>query len=572
MTGSHQDSIPAADGPSNAFDPRSILSSLGEAVYSWDIESDRITWSQDAAQVLGVTDIAQVSTCASYSVLTDPASPQSLQLAVFECQRQDRGTGVPYSVRYLINPVPGTRVWVEDKGRWFANDLGRPRLAHGIIRRVQAETEAEARLISGRQHDPATGALTRADFANALGEALERVTAGKRQLAVLIFGIEELAHLNRTYGYAVGDEVIAAIARRLKGHVRKFDLLGRYSGNKIAALLAPTLGEHLEQTALRLSQIVRDTPISTSAGAISASVRVGGVLAPADANEVSEILHAAEEALADVKSDANATFSLYTRDPKTIARRHDNAARTDVVLTALNDRRIQLAYQPIAHARDRSVAMYEALVRMRDAEGELVGAGDIVPISEKLGFSHMVDHRVMELAIQTLKDRPDVRLTFNSGVATVLHPEWLTSFRSLVGAAPDVAGRLVVEITETALIENIQTATRVVEDIKSLGCKVAIDDFGAGHTSFRNMRALPIDLLKIDGAFIKNLRNSPDDRFFVRTLLQLAGHLKVETVAEWVQDEESATLLAEWGVSYLQGELIGNALNELPGQANRAVA
>jgi diguanylate cyclase (GGDEF)-like protein len=568
MTADPQSIAPAEAEQAAPIDPRSILSSLGEAVYSWDIESDRMTWSQNAAEVLGIADLGQISTCAAYSVLTDPVSPHSLQLAIFECQRQDRGTGVPYSVRYLINPTPGTRIWVEDKGRWFANDMGRPRLAHGILRVVQAE----ARLISGRQHDPATGALTRADFSNALGEALERVIAGKRQLAVLIFGVEGLANLNRTYGYSVGDEVVAAVARRLKAHTRKFDLLGRYSGNKIAALLAPTLGEHLEQTALRLAQMVRDTPVATSVGALSASVRVGAVLAPAEAQEVGEILHAAEEALSNAKSDPNTIYAAYSKDTTTIAQRQDNAARTDVVLTALNDRRIQLAYQPIVHARDRTIAKYEALVRMRNQEGQLVGAGDIVPISEKLGFAHMVDHRVMELAVNTLKERPDICLTFNAGVGTVLHPEWLTSFSTLIGAAPETANRLVVEITETALIEDINTATRVVEEIKRMGCKVAIDDFGAGHTSFRNMRALPIDILKIDGAFIKNLRTSPDDRFFVRTLLQLASHLRVETVAEWVQDEESAAMLCEWGVAFLQGDFISPPLNELPGRDSRAVA
>ena len=114
----------------------------------------------------------------------------------------------------------------------------------------------------------------------------------------------------------------------------------------------------------------------------------------------------------------------------------------------------------------------------------------------------------------------------------------------------------------------------MIDQIKSLGARVAIEDFGAGHTSFRNMRMLPVDILKIDGAFIKNLTQSSDDRFFVRTLLQLANHLGIETVAEWVQDEESAKLLAEWGVAYLQGDYVSDPLNALPpmAPASRAVA
>lgn len=548
----------------SAFDPRSILSSVGEAIYSWDIETDRITWSQNASQVLGVADIAQISSCSGYSVLTDTSSPSSLQMTIFDCQRQDKGTGVAYTVRYLINPQPGRKVWVEDKGRWFADENGRPRLAHGIVRVVAAESEAETQLAIGRQVDPATGAQTRPDFANTLGEAVQRMRNDKRQLVVLIFAIEGLANLNRTYGYNVGDEVIAAVARRIKSHTRKFDVLGRHSGNKLLALLAPSLPDEIEHTAMRLASVVRDTPVSTSAGAISASVRIGGVVAPRDAQDVAEILHAAEEALADAKAEQNCAFAAYTKDSRRISRRQSNAEQTDTVLSAINERRIQLAYQPLFDVRSNSVAMYESLVRMLSPTGELVSAGSIVPVAEKLNFVHMVDHRVLELAVTTLKQRPDLKLTVNAGVTSVLHPEWLHSFRSLVGAAGDAARRLVVEITETALIEDLTKAVEVIEAIKSFGCKVAIDDFGAGHKSFRNMRMLPIDILKIDGAFIKNLMESTDDRFFVRTLLQLANHLNIETVAEWVQDAESAKLLAEWGVAYLQGDYIGAPLNELP--------
>lgn len=560
---------PSANVP---FDARSILSSVGEAVYSWDIESDRITWSQNASTVLGIADISQISSCSAYSVLTDAASPSSLQMTIFDCQRQDKGTGVAYSTRYLINPTPGSKVWLEDKGRWFADDKGRPRLAHGIVRVVQAASEDEARLATARQVDPSTGALTRPDFSNCLGEAVQRVRNDKRQLVLLIFAIENLATLNRTYGYNVGDEVISAVARRIRSHTRKYDLLGRYSGNKLAALLAPSLADEMERTAMRLAGVVRDTPVNTSAGAISASVRVGGVVAPRDVQEVAEILHAAEEALANAKDENNAIFAAYTKDDGAIKRRQTNAAQTDEVLSALNERRVQLAYQPLLDARTRKVAMYESLVRMKTPAGELVGAGGIVPVAEKLGFIHMIDHRVMELAIGTLKSRPDVRLTFNAGVNSVLHPEWLVSFKSLVGSNTEVASRLVVEITETALIEDLTVATKIIEEIKSFGVKVAIDDFGAGHTSFRNMRVLPIDILKIDGAFIKNLMQSTDDRFFVRTRLQLANHLGIETVAEWVQDEESAKLLAEWGVAYLQGDYVGQPISELPEPEARAVA
>jgi len=556
-----------------AFDPHSILSSVGDAVYSWDIESDRMTWSQNASDILGVADIAQISSGSGFAVATDAASPTSLRRTIFECQREDKGTGVSYAARYLFNPAPGRRVWVEDKGRWFADAAGKPWLAHGVVRVVASASEVESQIASTYQVDPATGALTRADFSNVLGETLERLRKDKRSLVVLNFSIEGMAGHNKAYGYNVGDELIAGIAKRLRASIRKVDALGRFAGNKLIAMLAPSLPEEVEHTAMRLANLVRETPVTTSAGAISATVRVGAVVAPRDAHDVSDILMAAEDALAEAKEQPNGVFALYSKDPNRVRSRQENASQTDEVLTALNDRRIQLAFQPITHARTGEVAMYESLVRMRTPEGDIIGAGAVVPVAEKLGFVHMIDHRVMELALETLRERPDVRLTFNAGSDSVLHPEWLNSFKAMLGPAQDVAPRLVVEITETSLIEDLDAATRTIQAIKALGAKVAIDDFGAGHTSFRNMRTLPVDILKIDGAFIKNLTQSSDDRFFVRTLLQLAHHLKIEVVAEWVQDAEAAKLLAEWGVAYLQGDFVGKPMNQLPDvPVGRAVA
>jgi EAL domain-containing protein (putative c-di-GMP-specific phosphodiesterase class I) len=138
-------------------------------------------------------------------------------------------------------------------------------------------------------------------------------------------------------------------------------------------------------------------------------------------------------------------------------------------------------------------------------------------------------------------------------------PDWLSALRAACAGPASIAPRLTVEITETAAVEDVAATVRFVAEMKSLGLKVAIDDFGSGHTSFRTMRDLHVDVLKIDGAFVQNLTRSADDRFFVRTLVDLARHLGVQTVAEWVQDEASATLLAEWGVDYLQGEYCGIA-------------
>jgi EAL domain-containing protein (putative c-di-GMP-specific phosphodiesterase class I) len=135
---------------------------------------------------------------------------------------------------------------------------------------------------------------------------------------------------------------------------------------------------------------------------------------------------------------------------------------------------------------------------------------------------------------------------------------------ALLRANTDAASRLIIEITETAAIQDLDDARGFVTRVKDLGCRIAIDDFGAGHTSFRNLRKLGVDIVKIDGAFVPNIAKSNDDRAFVRTLVDLSRRLGLKSVAEWVQDEQIAALLTEWGCDYLQGQLIGLAASERP--------
>lgn len=563
--------IPFSGSSDGAHVPSDMLldgtRDLGEATYSWNVETDVMNWALEATQIFGVRDIAHINSGTAFATLIDQASPHSRHSEVFESERRDQGTGVAFTTRYLINPSPGLRFWVEDTGRWFANEQGRPRLVHGVCRRVLAPTSEEIALVTKRHFDPTTGALTRADFCNALGDAIVTNAKDSRGLVLLMIGVDDLAALNKKYGYHIGDEVIAAIVRRLRSLIRRRDVLGRYATNKIGIVLAPSLAEHMEFVANRLASAIRGTPIETSAGPISTSVHVGGVAIPRDAKTAIEALHACEEALTDAKDRMDAPFQAFSSDPDMRNQRSSNRESTDTVLTALNDRRIELAFQPIVHSATGKVAMYESLVRMMSPEGELIGAGAIVPVAERLGFLHLIDHRVMELALQTLRENADLQLTVNVGVDTALHPDWMAAFRAHLSVDTSVASRLVVEITETSLIDDLKAAQTLIEAIKDCGARVAIDDFGAGHTSFRNMRMLPIDILKIDGTFIKNLARSEDDRFFVQTLLQLARHLRIETVAEWVQDEETAQLLTSWRVEYLQGDFVGVAASALPNRS-----
>src|SRR5262249_15746127 len=202
-----------------------------------------------------------------------------------------------------------------------------------------------------------------------------------------------------------------------------------------------------------------------------------------------------------------------------------------------------LAYEPVVAASSRQAAFYECLVRMQQGDGRVLLAPDIVPVAERLGLIRLVDHRVLELVVAELAASPNVELSLNISPDTTMDPDWWASIESLMRAHPGGAERLIVEITETGASHDINDLGGFVARLKNYGSRIAIDDFGAGYTSFRNLRKLGVDIVKIDGAFVQNIVHSADDRAFVQTLIDLARRLNIKTVAEWVPDEQAALLL-----------------------------
>jgi EAL domain-containing protein (putative c-di-GMP-specific phosphodiesterase class I) len=216
------------------------------------------------------------------------------------------------------------------------------------------------------------------------------------------------------------------------------------------------------------------------------------------------------------------------------------------------------------HTASRAPAFYECLMRIRRADGAIVPAGQVIPVAERLGLVRMLDHRVLELLIAEMAAVPALNASVNVSPTSTTDPDWWSALAALLRANKGVAERLTVEITEMTAIQDVDDTRGFVTRVKDLGCSIAIDDFGSGYTSFRNLRKLGVDVLKIDGAFVQSMTRSDDDRAFVQTLIELAGRLGLKTVAEWVQDEEAAALLGAWGCDYLQGKLIGLASIDRP--------
>lgn len=552
-------SAPGARGPDTA----TILASIGETAYAWDLRSDILQWGENVSDVLRVDRDAILSGRA-FAQLLAPENPSTPFDAVMQSGHMDDGTGVAYQIQYALQPPEGGQFWVEDTGRWFAGMDGRPSHAHGVVRVVTERHENEQRLVFLSKFDKLTGEVNRWHLAELLGSTIEDAVRFRTSCAFMLIAIDNLDRINESFGFTVADEVIAAVAKRLRIKLRSGDVLGRFSGNKFGLLLRNCTLDEMNVAAERLLAEVRDEAVATSAGPIAVTVTIGGVAAPRHARDAQEVLARAQETLQAARAKRSGSFLPYRPSVEREAIRRENIRATDEIVAALNQRRILLAFEPIVDTVSRQPALYESLMRIRRADGTLASAATVIPIAERLGLVRLLDHRVLELVMAELVAAPGLRLSINVSPASTVNPDWWASLGAHLRAQPGVAERLTVEITEMAEIRDIDETRGFVSRVKDLGCRIAIDDFGAGFTSFRNLRKLGVDIIKIDGAFVQNLTRSEDDRVFVRNLVALGRDLGLTIVAEWVQSEADAAMLQEWGCTYLQGALVGLASTDRP--------
>jgi diguanylate cyclase (GGDEF)-like protein len=543
-----------------------ILASLGQAAFTWDIATDRMVWSEHVAAVFPDIPLERLAIGAEFSNLIEPQRSVRSD-ALVPTPAAQSAEGAPYRLEYGVRANTSAAVqWIEETGCWFAGVDGRPMRAQGIVRVNNERHVRDEQLLKLSLHDPLTGELNRTHLIASLAEVIEEAVRFRTQCAFMLIGIDHLARVNDAFGFDVADAVISEVAGRLRARLRGGDVLGRFSGNKFGLVLKNCTVDDMSVAAERFLAAIRDEVVPTKSGPVSVTASIGAVSVPRYARRADEAINRAQETLDASKSRRAGSFSLWRPNVERDAQRRVNIRVTDEIVTALNDRRIAMAFEPVVDAKARDAAFYECLIRMERGDGQVLLAPDIVPVAEKLGLIRLVDHRVLELVVAELAASPAVQLSLNISPDTTMDPDWWTSIESLMRAHPGVGERLIVEITETVAIQDVDDVRGFVTRLKSFGSRIAIDDFGAGYTSFRNLRKLGVDIVKIDGAFVQNIARSADDRAFVQTLIDLARRLGIKTVAEWVQDEEAALMLRDWGCDYIQGRLIGLASSVRPWQ------
>lgn len=549
---------------SEGFDLVGIMSAVEETAYKWDFTTDHIDWESNAPNVLGVRSLADIVTGSAFQMLIAAEHVSRRYDSMGEALGEASLRGVPYRVQYKF--LPGGRrsdrsIWLEDHGHVWAGQDGKPARARGIIRVINDRYWEEQRLLHRSDHDELTGQLNRIRLTEAIGAVFTRAERIHQPCGFLMAAVNNLTLINENFGYDSGDEVIAATARIIKGKLRGGDTLGRYSSNKFGIILNDCGPGAMRIAAERFMKAVRDAAIKTGSCQVSATLSVGGVIIPDQATTPHEVVSHALYALDRAKQRRVDCFMAYEPSPMRETARRRNITIADDVTAALDQNRMWLVLQPLIDCKTGKHALYECLLRMEKPDGTTVSAGEFITVAEQLGLSRLIDRRTLELSIPLLRKHPDLRLSLNVSSLTASDHEWVVTLHRLTGGDKQITNRLTIEITETSVIHDVDQTVAFVDTLRELGCRVAIDDFGAGYTSFKNLKVLNVDMVKIDGEFVKDLSKDQNGAVFIKTMVEIARTFGMETVAEWVGDQQTADFLTAAGITYLQGFLFGQPLS-----------
>jgi diguanylate cyclase (GGDEF)-like protein len=531
------------------------VSGAGIVAFDWTIADDKIAWD-GARGVLppqfdsehsgrGQSFLGQIGAMGRKK-LGDVLKSRSLEPEAFDIDIE-------------LSSAMGS-VWFAMLGTRMPGEGGETERLVGLMREITERRREAQRLTYLATRDELTGHLNRNSLRAELAQAIDKARAEERHCAFLVASIDRLAMINDNYGFDAADEVIVAVGERLSKTLRSTDVIGRTAGNKFGVILGNCSEEEIAVVAERLRAAVRGSVIDTRSGMVSATSSVGAVWLPSGASCSQEAMLRAEEALERARSAGRDGFKVHVKSPQLETARLRLMSIADEVVGALQDDRLVFAYQPIVDARTRLPVHHECLLRMQRLDGTVLAAGQFIPAAEQLGLVRLVDRRALEMVVARLYAYPQVSLGVNVSGTTASDPSWLKSFIDYVRANASVASRMTVELTETAALHHFEENAQFVSQLRELGCRVAIDDFGAGYTSFRNLQMLRVDMVKIDGSYIQDISRSPENQVFVRTLVDLAKNFNLKTVAEWVGSEEDAALLESFGVDYFQGFHFGEAV------------
>lgn len=478
----------------------------------------------------------------------------------------------------LLEVIDGELPSCREEQRWFHKDghlvwtsVGISKIKDGgernpyFVVHVQDVTdrkEAESQLLHLANYDPLTDLFNRRRFHEELERQLANANRYGNQVALLFIDLDQFKYINDSLGHMAGDRMLKSMARLLRSRLREGDAVARLGGDEFAVLLPHADSRQAEAVAQKLLDGLRQHVEIIEGRAVGITGSMGIALYPEHGKTAEELLAYADMAMYRVKEIGRNNFTLYKPDESMWSQWESKLTWETRIREALANNGFMLYQQPIHHCASGRVTRYEALLRMKGPGGELISPGSFLPVAERFGMIHAVDRWVVTEAIRQIAQhqalRPDFCLEVNLSGKALTDSELLPLIKREIARTGINPACLVLEITETAACTDTVLGRQFVHTLQEIGCRFALDDFGSGFSSFSYLKELPVDYLKIDGSFIRNLVRDPVDQQLVRGMIQVARGLGRQTIAECVEDGETLALLQEMGIDYAQGYYIGH--------------
>lgn len=566
------------------------LESAGQGVWDHDLRHKKAFFSPMWRKMRGIGLDEEVD--ASRGAWLARVHPDDRQRIIAESDRQNAGELKQNSFEYREQHRDGHWMWILSRGRpveWMpdgsvARIIGTDtditsikesearaaaekaetyRQHLGALEKAHEATEAAHKLAeSMARHDPLTGLPNRRVFAETLDKAVAHAARGSVGHAVLIVDLDRFKPVNDIHGHAAGDDVLREIATRLGRLARKGEIVARLGGDEFGFILDYVSQKDPTNAASVLADRIIagvEKPITLGGQSVEVGASIGIAICPTDGTDPETLLRAADMAMYRAKEEGRGSYRFFDQSMEKALRAR--VALEDDVRRAVAAHDIQPHYQPLMQLAENRLVGFEILARWHHADRGEVEPEVFIPIVEKLGLIGELTYFLLRRACQDARDwSPGITIAINISPLHFADPLMPVKILAILSETDFPPTRLEVEVTETALVTDIDAARTALAALQAIGIKISLDDFGTGYSSLYNLRELHFDKIKIDRSFVLSMNNNAGSAKIVRSVIDLAKSLGLPTIAEGIEHREAMQEIMLSGGEYGQGFYFGKAM------------
>jgi len=539
-----------------------VINGSNDGAWDWDLVKNEIYYSPRFKQMLSISDDQPGYDRQTFFANLHPDDRPAVRAAFRHHVRRD----APYDVDFRLRTRTGDFGWFHARGKVVKDCRGKPVRMAGSVTEISERKRLESELAFLAAHDPLTGVLNRRKFKEILVHALQVRGSDEEKPTLLYLDLDQFKVVNDTCGHAAGDQLLRDVTDLLGRNLGERDVVARLGGDEFAILLNGRSIESSWSFAEALRQAIHDFQFVHQDRAFSLSVSIGVVVLEPGLDTIDAVLTHADRACYLAKEEGRNRICLYAQSDRDIVLRREEMDWVSRLRKAISEDRLQLYAQPIVavHGARGQPTHVELLLRLIDEEGNVVPPMAFIPAAERYGLMPDIDRWVIEAAFSLFAvhaaNTPGAEnetWAINLSGMTLGDDEFPSFLQRQFMAHGVPFNVICFEVTETAVVSDLRRAGKFMRVMKSLGCRFALDDFGAGASSFSYLKRLPVDYLKIDASLVRDLLSDPIDDVMVEAINRIGHVMKIATIAEGVESEALLSRLGEIGIDYAQGYCLG---------------